>query len=219
MKISNQMRSNSVNLRKTVVWLLSATIFATTAATMLSCSNSGPANELAAQSEGEQKKAQILRGEYLVRNGACHDCHSPKIMTPHGPALDPDRLLSGHPASEAVAPIPATTDWVLFSQGLTAAVGPWGVSFSANLTPDVTGTGRWTFEQFETAIRKGKSKGLEKARDLLPPMPWEMYKDMTDEDLRAIFAYLQSLKPVSNIVPAPIPPSEMGSLVVASNKN
>ena len=157
----------------------------------------------------EEKEALIKRGKYLMVIGACHDCHSPKVMTPQGPAIDSTRLLSGHPAGESIPPVIASQDWVLFNQGLTAFVGPWGVSYAANLTPDVTGTGRWTYEQFETALRKGKSKGLERGRDLLPPMPWQMYKEMTDQDLRAIFAYLRSIKPVSNLVPSPVAPDNM----------
>lgn len=151
----------------------------------------------------------IKRGAYLVTVGACHDCHSPKVMTPMGPEPDTSRLLSGHPAGEPLPPIPDTDDWVMFSMGLTSAVGPWGVSYAANLTPDETGIGAWSYEQFETAIRKGKYKGLETGRDLLPPMPWQMFKNYSDTDLHAIFAYLKSLKPIDNLVPSPIPPNKL----------
>ncbi|HEY0651531.1 MAG TPA: c-type cytochrome [Chryseosolibacter sp.] len=165
----------------------------------------------------QNKKAQvdfadkelIKRGKYLVTTSACHDCHSPKIMTPQGPALDTTRLLSGHPKDQPLGPLVKTQDWILFNNTLTAAVGPWGVSFSANLTPDDTGIGNWRYEQFETAIRKGKSKGLENNRMLLPPMPWDMYRNMSDQDLQAIFAYLKSLPKVNNLVPAPIAPDKM----------
>lgn len=157
------------------------------------------------------KEELIARGKYLVNTSACHDCHTPKIMTPTGPVFDTTRLLSGHPSS---APKPkvnkdALKDWVLFGQDLTSAAGPWGVSFAANLTSDETGTGNWTEEQFFTAIRKGKYKGLEGSRNLLPPMPWEVYREMTDTDLKAIYEYLQTTKPVSNIVPAPIAPDDI----------
>ena len=118
-------------------------------------------------------------------------------------------LLSGHPADEKIPAIVQTQDWVLFNNGLTAFVGPWGVSYSANLTPDDTGIRHWNFEQFVTAIRKGKSKGLEGNRSLLPPMPWEMYKNMTDEDLKSVFTYLKSLPPVNNLVPAPVSPNAL----------
>lgn len=153
----------------------------------------------------------IERGKYLVNTSGCHDCHSPKIMTPNGPEPDPERLLSGHPSSSPIPEvnISAVKEWILFNHDLTAIVGPWGASFAANLTSDETGTGNWTEEQFFTAIRKGKYKGLEGSRDLLPPMPWQVYRNMTDNDLRAIFAYLKTTKPVRNVVPAPIAPNDI----------
>ncbi len=155
---------------------------------------------------------QVKRGEYIVAIAGCNDCHSPKIMTAMGPAPDPKRLMSGHPAGEA---LPAITDkkmiqpgqWVLFSPSLTAAVGPWGTSFAANLTPDDTGIGAWTEAQFFKALREGKSKGMDGTRPLLPPMPWPNAAAMNDEDLRAMFAYLKSLPPVNNVVPNPLPPT------------
>jgi len=151
----------------------------------------------------------VARGKYLVTIAGCNDCHSPKIFTPHGIAIDTTRVLSGHPAGEKIAPIIKTQDWLLFNNGLTAFVGPWGVSYAANLTPDDTGIRHWKFEQFLTAIRKGKSKGLAGNRPLLPPMPWEMYKNMTDEDLQSIFTYLKALPPVNNLVPAPVSPNAL----------
>jgi mono/diheme cytochrome c family protein len=152
----------------------------------------------------------IKRGQHLVTVSACHDCHSPKIMTPLGPEPDPERLLSGHPQGEPLPPIPkGNENWILFNMGLTGFVGPWGISYAANLTPDDTGTGSWSFDQFKLAIRKGKYKGLEGSRDLLPPMPWQMYQHFSDDELKAIFAYLQSIKPVRNLVPAPVSPADM----------
>ncbi len=154
----------------------------------------------------------VKQGEYLVLVGGCNDCHSPKIMSPQGPVPDPQRLLSGHPADEV---LPALTDkklvapgqWVLFSPGLTASVGPWGTTFAANITPDDTGIGNWTEAQFIKALREGKSKGLDGTRPILPPMPWPNIAKMKDEDLKAMFAYLKSLPPVKNVVPNPVPPA------------
>ena len=169
-----------------------------------------------AKQEEPQPKKQVLsqeqlvaRGKYLTTIGGCNDCHSPKIMTPAGPEPDPTRLLSGHPQNEKLSKIIKTNDWLLFNNTLTAFVGPWGVSYAANLTPDDTGIGNWKFEQFLTAIRKGKYKGLEGGRPLLPPMPWQMYRTMTDEDLLAVFTYLKSLPPVDNLVPSPISPDNL----------
>lgn len=150
----------------------------------------------------------VKHGEHLVNSIGCHDCHTPKIFTEKGIELDTSRLLSGHPVDEAMPPYDAETTkgYVLFTMGLTAVVGPWGTSFAANLTPDATGIGSWNEGQFIYAIRNGKYKGLEGSRDLLPPMPWPAYRNLSDQDLKAIFAYLQSIKPVENVVPSPIPP-------------
>jgi len=151
----------------------------------------------------------VKRGESLVNAIGCHDCHTPKKFSEKGMELDTDRLLSGHPADEMLPPYDETTakSYILFSMGLTSVKGPWGTSFSANLTPDATGIGSWSESQFLTAIKKGLYKGLEGSRPLLPPMPWESYRKLPDEDLKAIFAYLKSIKPVENLVPAPIPPT------------
>lgn len=153
-----------------------------------------------------------LRGQYLVNIMGCHDCHSPKLMGPQGPYPDPDRLLSGHPAQEPLPPLDpnANPGWAHMTMGLTAAHGPWGTSFAANLTSDDTGIGTWTEEQFKRALKQGLYKGLEGSRPLLPPMPWQNFKDITDEDVHAIFTYLRSTRPVENVVPAPIPPATAG---------
>lgn len=181
-------------------------------ASFASCSDAtpAPANDSVASKEPKAltQEELVARGKFLVNVAGCNDCHSPKIMTPMGPVPDTTRLLSGHPEHDQLPPPGKSPGWVLFSPDLTAAVGPWGTSFSANLTPDTSGIGTWTFDQFRLALREGKSKGLPAARPLLPPMPWPTIGKMSDEDLSAIFAYLKSLKPVKNYVPAPLPPAE-----------
>lgn len=182
------------------------------AAFLSSCTTT---HEPAHQSSGPPMSNEelIKRGEYLVITSACHDCHSPKVMTEEGPMPDPARLMSGHPKDGPVPVVPEnSSEWILFSQDLTTFVGPWGVSFAANLTPHATGTESWTFDQFKTAIRKGKYKGMEGSRSLLPPMPWQMYRTMNDEDLNAIFTYLKALKPIDNLVPPPIPAEDLASV-------
>src|SRR5688572_21918794 len=139
---------------------------------------------------GLSKQELIARGKYLTTIGGCNDCHSPKVMGPFGPEPDTTRLFSGHPKEEKLGPIINTSDWLVMNNGFTAFIGPWGISYAANLSPDDTGIGNWKLEQFVTAIRKGKSKGIESNRDLLPPMPWQMYRNMTDQDLEAVFTYL-----------------------------
>lgn len=152
--------------------------------------------------------AIVDQGKYLVNALGCNDCHSPKVMTDRGPMPDPKRLLSGHDANEVLPDFDSETakGYVLFNMNGTAMVGPWGTSFSGNLTPDDTGIGTWTETQFLKAMKEGKYKGLDGSRQLLPPMPWPNYAQMKDKDLKAIFAYLKSIDPVENIVPQPIPP-------------
>jgi mono/diheme cytochrome c family protein len=153
---------------------------------------------------------QVKRGEFLVNYGGCNDCHSPKTMTPQGPVPDKTRLLSGYQASQPVPPVPpgvlAQGKWsAMTNDDLTAWVGPWGISFAANLTPDTaTGLGPWTADQFVKTMRTGKHLGV--GRPILPPMPVQSLAALSDADLKAIFAYLRSLKPIQNQVPAPIPP-------------
>ena len=152
---------------------------------------------------------QLRRGQYLVEYGGCHDCHTPKTMTPKGPAPDKTRLLSGHPQTSQVPAVPsgvlAPDKWVAMTNNdLTAWAGPWGVSFAANLTPDKeTGLGAWTRDQFVKSMRTGKHLGV--GRPILPPMPWWALAGLTDQDISAVFAYLQSLPALRNKVPEPIP--------------
>lgn len=188
---------------------ISKALLMITGSVLMSCSTPSDETTMPEKLPELSHEALIARGKYLTTIGGCNDCHSPKIMTPHGPELDTTRLLSGHPQNEPLSPVVKTKDWILFNNGLTAFVGPWGVSYAANLTPDDTGIGNWKYEQFVTAIQKGKYKGLETGRPLLPPMPWQMYRTMTDEDLKAIFTYLKSLPPVNNLVPVPIAPNTL----------
>ena len=151
----------------------------------------------------------VERGRYLVATSGCHDCHTPWHIGPAGPEPDLRRALSGHPADWQLAPPPApSAGWpVSASPTNTAWAGPWGVSFTANLTSDpVTGIGAWTADEFVAALRTGRHQG--KGRQILPPMPWPVYGQMTDDDLRAVFAYLQTVPPITNKVPEPLPPAQ-----------
>jgi len=176
----------------------------------VSCSQQSATVEAAVDTPVAPTPEQMAsRGEYLVGIMGCHDCHSPKVFGPQGPQLDPERLLSGHPADLAIGKVDPSvfSEWVLFNHHNTAAAGPWGVSYSANLTSDETGIGNWTLDQFKKALKEGKYKGLDGGRMLLPPMPWPNFANIADEDVAAIFAYLKSTKPISNAVPAPLPPA------------
>jgi mono/diheme cytochrome c family protein len=154
----------------------------------------------------------IQKGEYLVTISGCNDCHSPKQVGPQGPAIIQELMLSGYPASRPLPKIEANIikeGWILLNEDLTAAVGAWGISFAANLTSDQSGIGNWTEENFKRALKEGKFKGLEGTRSLLPPMPWTNFKTISDEDLKAMFAYLMNTKPVKNAVPAAIAPEDI----------
>lgn len=159
--------------------------------------------------EPDLEKTRMERGAYLVRTMGCHDCHTPWKVGARGPEPDMSRALTGHPADVIMPPPPkAIGPWTWSGAATnTAFAGPWGVSFTANLTPDPdTGLGRWTVETFIATMKTGRHEG--KGRPLLPPMPYPMVAALTDEDIRSLFAYLQSLPPVRNRVPAPIDPPE-----------
>ena len=120
------------------------------------------------------------RGRYLSTIMGCNDCHTPGTF--YG-APDFSRQLSG-----------SEVGWV----------GPWGVSFPRNLTPDTeTGIGRWTEKQIVDALRTGVRPD---GSTLAPPMPWPMYATLSDADAYAIAGYLKSLPAVTHRVPAIVPP-------------
>jgi hypothetical protein len=155
----------------------------------------------------------IERGKYLVTVGGCNDCHTPWIVTERGPEPDLTRALSGHPESVRVTTPPMVSEpWGWAAAGTnTAFAGPWGLSFAFNLTPDEnTGIGIWTEDMFVRAIRTGRHMGV--SRPILPPMPWQNYRQMTDEDLGAIYAYLRSIPPIHNRVPDIVPPEKLAEL-------
>ncbi|TXI32334.1 MAG: c-type cytochrome [Niabella sp.] len=156
-------------------------------------------------------ESQIAWGKHLVIIGGCNDCHTPKKMGPKGPEDNLDLELSGSPAQ---MPIPDVDRKDIESKGLavvspsfTSFIGPWGVSFAANITSDsATGIGALSLEQFKNIFKTGKYNGSPQGRDLLPPMPWQNVGKMTDDELEAVYAYLQSTKPINNVVPQPQPP-------------
>ncbi len=152
----------------------------------------------------------VERGKYLVISTGCNDCHTPWHIGPKGPEPDMSRMLSGHPQDLKMpeAKLPQEPWGWVGSASMTAFSGPWGTSFTANLTPDtMTGLGSWTEEMFVQAMRTGKHMGQPGSWDIKPPMPWMWYGQMNDDDLKAIFAFLQSIPVIRNKVPDPIPPA------------
>ncbi|MFL6550967.1 MAG: c-type cytochrome [Povalibacter sp.] len=169
---------------------------------------------MAAHANADEANASaVARGKYLVTIAGCNDCHTPLKMGATGPEPDMSRMLSGHPQQLTLPPAPALPEgpWIVSVAATnTAWSGPWGVSYTANLTPDKdTGLGKWTVRTFSDTIRTGRHLG--RGRVILPPMPIPMYKHFTDEDLAAIFTYLQSIPAVSNKVPQPLPPAQQSA--------
>jgi len=195
---------------KKMKYLLIITIGVVFTSAMYSCTTEAEsAEEITSENTLIPNEAMIVKGKYLVDIMGCNDCHSPKKMGPMGPEIIPELMLSGYPADRPVAPFDLSLTQKAISMmnsDLTAAAGPWGISFAGNLTPDATGLGNWTELQFKKALTEGKYKGMDNTRMLLPPMPWQNYIDLKESDIQAIFQYLQSIKPVKNIVPQPIPP-------------
>ncbi|RHX90643.1 cytochrome C [Leptospira stimsonii] len=156
----------------------------------------------------DQNSARVKRGEKLVKLGSCADCHTSKSMTPQGPVPNTSKHLAGYLETNKLPEYKSFkgSPWILFAGDLTATVGPWGVTFAKNLTPDKeTGIGGWTEEMFIQTIRTQKRMGV--GRSLLPPMApimGESLNSLTDEDLKDIYAYLKSIPAVSNKVPEPI---------------
>jgi mono/diheme cytochrome c family protein len=154
----------------------------------------------------------VARGKYLVTVAGCNDCHTPWKTGAAGPEPDMSRMLSGHPEAMQLPSPPQLPEgpWVVSVAATnTAWSGPWGVSYTANLTPDLeTGLGKWTLRDFSATIRTGRHMG--RGRAILPPMPIRMYRNFTDDDLAAIYSYLRTIPIVKNHVPEPLPPANAG---------
>lgn len=125
------------------------------------------------------KSNPVKYGEYLVTVGHCDLCHTPT-----------DEKGDGLPG--------------LNFAGGQLMEGPWGTTVaSLNLTPDPSGISYFDEKMFIDTIRNGRVN----ARMLSNAMPWGYFRNLTDEDLRAIFAYLHTLKPVRHRVDNTEPPT------------
>jgi mono/diheme cytochrome c family protein len=143
-----------------------------------------------------EQTSYVERGHYLVNYlGHCTGCH-----TPLGADGESDRslFLSGVPAKFAGA--------TAGPPQVAGFPGPRGSRvYARNITPDAeTGIGRWTEEQFVETFKTGVRPDGAKYR--ISPMEWEVYANMKDDDLRAIYRYLRTVKPIANKVPANVPP-------------
>src|SRR4051812_30704163 len=172
------------------------------------------------QSAAQSPEDRVKRGEYLVNAAGCHDCHTPLKMGANGPEPDMSRKLSGHPETIPVA-TPATLGagpWMWAGSATnTAYSGPWGISYAFNLTPDKnTGLGIWTEDMFVKTIKTGKHMGV--ARPINPPMPWPAYRNFSENDLKAIYAYLRTVPPIVNHVPDYAPASTATATVTEARQ-
>ena len=213
--------------RSTTLVIVSLAWFITTAALLVSRVGFDDANAGAAKLAAPSKNsrgytdAQVARGKLLVGIGSCNDCHTPWKFDPDigAPVPDMSRMLSGHPEG---APDPAgqlaAGDVAVIGPTFTSFRMPFGVIYTRNLTPDEdTGTGAWTEEMFLNIFRKAKHLGGN-GRPVLPPMPWPMTASLPDEDIIAIFAFLQSIPPIRNYVPVVQPPLEVQHAIDAANQ-
>ena len=181
-------------------------------AVAISACNQPPATPAAAPAPAAATapaQSPVERGKILTIAGGCNDCHTTKKMGPGGPEPDMTKELAGHPETIAIAapfkPAKGSPWTTGTNDTLTAWSGAWGISFAANLTPDKeTGLGM-TERNFVIALKTGAHLGT--ARPILPPMPWEWYSKLPEDELKAIYAYLQTIKPIKNQVPQPIPPA------------
>lgn len=199
-----------VRLKNARIGLALSVLSAAVVFTMSGCKEQGAADGMTGTSSTTNASAEtpVKRGEYLVTVMGCNDCHTPFKMGVKGPEPDMTKMLSGHPEGKKMPAAPKLDhDWMWVGASTnTAFAGPWGVSYSANITPDKsTGIGGWTEELFIQAIRGGKHFGV--SRPIMPPMPWMWLAKATDDDLKAIFAYLMSVPPLANKVPEYEPPS------------
>lgn len=122
---------------------------------------------------------QVKHGWYLVRIAQCNDCHTPSDE--HGKAR---------------------TD-MMFGGGARMK-GPWGDVVTPNITSDPSGISHYDETMFIKTIRTGRASGG--VRELNPLMPYSYFRNMTDDDLKAIFAYLRTVKPVRHHVDNSEPP-------------
>ena len=156
-------------------------------------------------------KKLVERGKYLTTMMGCKECHSP--LGPDG-KLVPGFEFSGHPEN---VPLPKWEPSMIASHNSiatfaltgTAFAGPWGTSVAGNLTPDdETGIGKLTYDELLKSFRTYKHWKFEK-RPVLPPMP--NLGEASDDDIKAIYHYLMSLKAIKNKPPLSIvagPPAD-----------
>jgi hypothetical protein len=177
-----------MNYKFTKLFLLAGSAIVIAACALTSTTETVPADW--------EQTSYLERGNYLVNHlGHCVGCHTP--ITAKGES-DTSLFLSGVPAK-----------FVGVKKGpnqIAGFPGPRGARiYAKNLTPDAeTGIGKWSEDQFVKTFKTGiRPDGVKYA---VTPMEWNIYANMKEEDARAIYRYLRTIKPISNKVPANIPP-------------
>ena len=149
------------------------------------------------------KQDDVLQhGKYIATIAGCTDCHTPlkaEYQDPSKYTLEQLQVISFNAAA-------ALDETKLLSGGRPFDLGPAGVLFTRNLTPDQeTGLGAWTDEQVKLAVKTGVNHD---GKILFPVMPYHVYNGMADADMDAVVAYLRSVNAVSNQVPESTIPTE-----------
>ena len=135
-----------------------------------------------------QTQEEVLsRGRYIVTAIQGCACHTPR--NPDG-TYNTNLYFAGAPSDPPSVGHPATVGWT---------TRRWKKVYARNITPDPeAGIGKWTEADFIAAMKSGRTPD---GRILDPVMPWPRFQVITDMDLKAIWAYLRTLKPIGNKVP------------------
>ena len=165
-----------------------------------------------AQAGGNKQDDVIAHGKYIATIAGCTSCHTPlkaEYQNPQTLTLEQIQTLAFNETQ-------ATDQSKLLAGGRAFDLGPAGMVFTRNITPDVeTGVGAWTDEQITLAVKTGIDN---EGKLLFPVMPYHVYNGMADADLEAVIAYLHSVNAVKNQVPVrtvstegmPSPPFQSG---------
>lgn len=139
-----------------------------------------------------QSQEELLsRGQYIFTAVQGCVCHAPR--NPDG-GLNTSLYLAGAPSNPPAVGHPATVGWT---------TRRWKKVYAKNITPDPeSGIGNWSEADFMAAMKTGRTPD---GRILDPVMPWPRFQALTDSDLKAIWAYLKTLKPIKNRPPENVP--------------
>ncbi len=176
-------------------------------------------SSLSAQAANHYQDNTLEHGKYIATIAGCTSCHTPlqaEYQNPQSLTLEQIQTLAFDDKQ-------AWDEDKLLAGGRAFDLGPAGILFTRNITPDLeTGIGTWTDEQIKHAVRTGVDKD---GKTLFPVMPYHVYNGMADADLESVITYLHSVSAVSNPVPArtiptdglPTPPYQTGITVPAAS--